>query len=340
MTIFEAGCYPVSIHVSPIVRKGTMGLAFIARRTLTAATSILGAMLLLFCLSSVIPGDPATVLLGPQASPEYARQFIEQMGLDRPIYERLLLFFGNVLTGDLGTDVISGRPVTQIVLAVLPNTIYLALASVAIAVCFGIPLGIFAATHRGSAADAVLAAFSIVFISMPSFILGIICLVIFSVWLNWLPILGSGSGTGFWDQAQRLILPSLVLALGYVGLIARLVRVSMLEVLDESYIRTSRAFGISQRRIVGTYALRNAMLPTLATLGMIVGRLLGGAVLIEILFARQGLGTTLYDAIVSRNYPVMQGVVFVVVLIFVVVQLLVEIGYALIDPRIGKSERQ
>lgn len=315
-----------------------MELAFIARRTLTAATSILGAMLLLFCLSSVIPGDPATVLLGPQASPEYARQFIEQMGLDRPIYERLLLFFGNVLRGDLGTDVISGRPVTQIVLGVLPSTIYLALASVAIAVCFGIPLGIFAATHRGSAADAVLAAFSIVFISMPSFILGIIFLVIFSVWLNWLPILGSG--TGFWDQALRLILPSLVLALGYVGLIARLVRVSMLEVLDESYIRTSRAFGISQRRIVGTYALRNAMLPTLATLGMIVGRLLGGAVLIEILFARQGLGTTLYDAIVSRNYPVMQGVVFVVVLIFVVVQLLVEIGYALIDPRIGKSKRQ
>lgn len=315
-----------------------MGLAFIARRALTAATSILGAMLLLFCLSSVIPGDPATVLLGPQASPEYARQFIEQMGLDRPIYERLLMFFGNVLTGDLGTDVISGRPVAQIVFDVLPSTIYLALASVVVAVCFGIPLGIFAATHRGTAADAILAAFSIVFISMPSFILGIIFLVIFSVWLSWLPILGSG--TSFWDQVQHLILPAIVLSLGYIGLIARLVRVSMLEVLEESYIRTSRAFGISQTRIVGTYALRNAMLPTLATLGMIVGRLLGGAVLIEILFARQGLGTTLYDAIVSRNYPVMQGVVFIVVVIFVLVQLLVEVGYALIDPRIGKSERK
>ena len=315
-----------------------MGLAYIARRLLTAVTSIFGAMLLLVCLSSVIPGDPATVLLGPQASPEYARQFIQQMGLDRPIHERLLLFFGNILTGDLGTDVITGRSVMEIVLGVLPSTIYLALASVTIAICTGIPLGIFAATHKGSVADAVLAAFSIVFISMPSFILGIILLVVFSVWLNWLPILGSGAG--FWDQAQRLILPAVVLSLGYVGLIARLVRVSMLEVLEESYIRTSRAFGISPARIVSTYALRNAMLPTLATLGMIVGRLLGGAVLIEILFARQGLGTTLYDAIVSRNFPVMQGVVFVVVVIFVTVQLLVEIGYSMIDPRIGRSQRQ
>ncbi|RWD98771.1 ABC transporter permease [Mesorhizobium sp.] len=314
-----------------------MGRAYIARRALTAVTSIFSAMLLLFCLSSAIPGDPATVLLGPQASPEYAHQFIAEMGFDKPIYERIFLFFAHVSTGDLGTDVITGRPVTAIVLGALPSTIYLALASIAIAVAVGIPLGIFAATHKGTRADAILATFSIVFVSMPSFILGIVFLVIFSVWLNWLPILGSGEG--FLDQIQRLILPAVVLSLGYVGLIARLVRVSMLEVLSESYIRTSRAFGIAPTRIVGTYALRNAMLPTLATLGMIVGRLLGGAVLIEILFARQGLGTTLYDAIVSRNYPVMQGVVFVVVVIFVVVQFVVELGYAFIDPRIGKAMR-
>lgn len=312
-----------------------MDRAYIVRRVLTAATSIFSAMVLLFCLSSAIPGDPATVLLGPQASPEYARQFIAEMGFDKPIHERLFLFFMHVLSGDLGTDVITGRPVTAIVLGVLPSTIYLALASIVIAVAAGIPLGIFAATHRGTRADAILATVSIVFVSMPSFILGIIFLVIFSVWLNWLPILGSGEG--FLDQVQRLVLPAVVLSLGYIGMIARLVRVSMLEVLGESYIRTSRAFGISPARIVSTYALRNAMLPTLATLGMIVGRLLGGAVLIEILFARQGLGTTLYDAIVSRNYPIMQGVVFVVVVIFVVVQFIVELGYALIDPRIGKA---
>lgn len=313
--------------------------SYVVRRAGTAMASIVSAMLLIFCLSSVIPGDPATVLLGPQASPEYARQFIEEMGFDKPIYERVFIFFANVITGDLGTDVITGRPVSAIVLAALPSTIYLALAAITIAVAAGIPLGIFAATHRGTRADAFLTVVSVIFISMPSFILGIVFLVVFSVWLDWLPVLGSGAGEGFWDQVQRLILPAVVLSLGYVGLIARLIRVTMLEVLNESYIRTSRAFGLSDTRITYTYALRNALLPTLAALGMIVGRLLGGTVLIEILFARQGLGTTLYDAIISRNFPVMQGVVFVVVAIFVLVQFLVDLSYSLVDPRIGKTAR-
>lgn len=317
-----------------------MGSAYIVRRAMTAVASIFSAMLLIFCLSSLIPGDPATVLLGPQASPEYARQFIEQMGFDRPIHERILLFFAHVATGDLGTDVITGRPVSAIVLAALPSTIYLALAAIVIAVAAGIPLGIFAATHRGTRADAALTVVSVVFVSMPSFILGIIFLVVFSVWLDWLPVLGNGVDEGFWGQIQRLILPAVVLSLGYIGLIARLVRVSMLEILGESYIRTSRAFGLSETRITYTYALRNALLPTLAALGMIVGRLLGGTVLIEILFARQGLGTILYDAIVSRNFPVMQGVVFVVVVIFVLVQLAVDLSYSLVDPRIGNASRE
>ena len=277
------------------------------------------------------------MLLGPQASAEFSRQFIAEMGLNRPVYERILMFFANVATGNLGVDVITGRPVSAIVLAALPSTISLALVSILIAVAVGLPLGIFAATHRGSPSDAALAVVSIIFVSMPSFILGIIFLVVFSVWLDWLPILGTG--IGLHDQLQRLILPAAVLSLGYIGLLARLIRSSMLEVLGESYIRTSRAFGLSNWRITYSYALRNALLPTLAALGMIAGRLLGGAVLIEILFARQGLGTTLYDAIVSRNFPVMQGVVFIVVVIFVLVQLLVELSYSLVDPRI-RAKRQ
>ncbi|WP_054308601.1 ABC transporter permease [Mesorhizobium sp. 1M-11] len=316
-----------------------MAGSFVLRRVATAVLSIVSAMTLLFCLTAFIPGDPASVLLGPQASAEFSRQFITEMGLDKPLYERVLFFFANVATGNLGVDVITGRPVSTIVLDVLPNTIALALASVLIAVTVGLPLGIFAATHRGSRSDAVLAVASIVFVSMPSFILGIVFLVVFSVWLDWLPILGTG--TGWLDQLQRLILPAFVLSLGYIGLLARLLRTSLIEVLGENYIRTSRAFGISNWRITYTYALRNALLPTLATLGIIVGRLLGGAVLIEILFARKGLGSTLYDAIVSRNFPVIQGVVFVVVVIFVLVQLAVELSYSLVDPRIraGRQER-
>ncbi len=310
---------------------------YFLRRAATAAISIVSAMTLLFCLIAAIPGDPASVLLGPQASAEFSRQFIAEMGLNRPVYERILMFFANVATGNLGVDVITGRPVSAIVLAALPSTISLALVSILIAVAVGLPLGIFAATHRGSPSDAALAVVSIIFVSMPSFILGIIFLVVFSVWLDWLPILGTG--IGLHDQLQRLILPAAVLSLGYIGLLARLIRSSMLEVLGESYIRTSRAFGLSNWRITYSYALRNALLPTLAALGMIAGRLLGGAVLIEILFARQGLGTTLYDAIVSRNFPVMQGVVFIVVVIFVLVQLLVELSYSLVDPRI-RAKRQ
>lgn len=316
-----------------------MAGSFILRRAATALMSIVSAMTLLFCLTAFIPGDPATVLLGPQASAEFSRQFITEMGLDKPFYERVLVFFANVATGNLGVDVITGRPVSTIVLDALPSTISLALASVLIAVMIGLPLGIFAATHRGSRADAALAVVSIVFVSMPSFILGIVFLVVFSVWLDWLPILGTG--TGWLDQLQRLILPAFVLSLGYIGMLARLLRTSLIEVLGENYIRTSRAFGISNWRITYTYALRNALLPTLATLGIIVGRLLGGAVLIEILFARTGLGSTLYDAIVSRNFPVIQGVVFVVVVIFVLVQFAVELSYSLVDPRIraGRQER-
>jgi peptide/nickel transport system permease protein len=310
---------------------------YLASRLVTSVLIVFGAMLLLFALSALVPGDPAATLLGPQATPEFARQFIQEMGLDRPLHERLWLFFANVLTGNLGVDVLSGRPVTGLVLSVIPYTFALTFAAIGLAVILGVPLGVFAATHRGSAADNILAFVSVAFIAVPSFVIAILLLLVFSIWLDWLPVLGAGDTGDLADQAKRLILPTVALAAGWVGFIARLVRSSMLEVLAEPHIRTLRAYGVPERLVTYKYALKNACIPTIALLGMGVGRLLGGAVLVEIVFARPGLGRLVYDALSVRNFPVVQGSVLVVVVLFVAVNLLVDLSYAAIDPRMRRG---
>ncbi|MGG5810432.1 ABC transporter permease [Falsiroseomonas sp. CW058] len=310
---------------------------YLASRLVTSVLIVLGAMLLLFALTALVPGDPAATLLGPQATPEFARQFVREMGLGRPLHERLFLFFANVLRGNLGVDVLSGRPVAGMVMAVIPYTFALTFAAIGLAVLLGVPLGILAATRRGSVADNVLAFLSVSFIALPSFVVAILLLLVFSIWLDWLPVLGAGREGDLWDQAKRLVLPTVALSLGWIGFIARLVRSSMLEVMGEAYIRTARAYGIPERLVTYKYALKNACIPTLAILGMGIGRLLGGAVLVEIVFSRPGLGRLIYDAISVRNYPVVQGAVLVVVVLFVVVNLLVDLSYSAIDPRMRRD---
>jgi peptide/nickel transport system permease protein len=310
---------------------------YLASRVITTLLIVLGAMLLLFTLSAIVPGDPATALLGPQASPEYARRFVIEMGLDQPWYRRLFIFLWQIARGDLGTDVLSGRRVTAIIAAVLPYTFILTFTSIALAVATGVPLGCYAATHRGTPADHALAFTSVAFIAIPSFVIAIFLLLIFSIWLDWLPVLGAGIAGNWGDQATRLILPTIALSLGWIGFIARLVRSAMLEVLGENYIRTSRAYGLSSNLLIYKYALKNACIPVLAVLGMGVGRLLGGAVLVEIVFARPGLGRLIFDAIATRNFPVLQGAVLVVVLVFVITNLLVDLSFSAIDPRIRRQ---
>ena len=307
---------------------------YLGSRLVTTALIVFGAMLLLFTLSSIVPGDPAATLLGPQASPEFSKRFISEMGLDQPIHIRLWRFFSNVLRGDLGTDVVSGRSVVSMIANVLPYTLILTFSAITLAVVTGIPLGIFAATHRGTVVDNLLAFVSVAFIAVPGFVIAIFLLLIFAIWLDWLPVLGTSRSGDLMDELRRMILPTLALALGWIGFIARLVRTSMLEVMGENYIRTSRAFGLSERLITYKYALKNACIPTITILGLGIGRLLGGAVLIEIVFARPGLGRLIYGAISERNYPVVQGAVLVVVLVFVLVNLLVDLSYSAIDPRI------
>ncbi|MFM9974391.1 MAG: ABC transporter permease [Beijerinckiaceae bacterium] len=309
---------------------------YVVSRLATTAIIVFGAMLLLFTLSAIVPGDPASALLGPQATPEYRARFIVEMGLDQPMHIRLGVFFRNMLTGNLGTDMLSGKPVTQIVWAILPYTFILTFASIGLAVLIGVPLGCFAAVRRGSVFDHVLAFISVAFIAIPNFVIAIFLLLIFSLWLNWLPVLGAGREGDWWDQFQRLILPTVALSAGWIGFVARLVRTSMLEVMGENYIRTSRAYGLSERLITYKYALKNACIPTIAILGMGIGRLLGGAVLVEIVFSRPGLGRLIFDSIATRNYPVLQGAVFIVVLVFVITNLLVDLSYSAIDPRIRR----
>ncbi len=313
---------------------------YLASRLVTTVLIVLGAMTLLITLSSIVPGDPAAVLLGPQATPEASQRFIEEMGLDQPVHVRIGRFFVQVLQGDLGSDIISGRSVASMIAEVLPYTLILTAVAIGIAVLTGIPLGIFAATHRGSWLDNLLAFMSVAFIAVPGFVIAIFLLLVFAIWLDWLPVLGASRSGDFWDEVQRMVLPAIALALGWVGFIARLVRTSMLEVMGEPYIRTSRAYGLSERMITYKYALKNACIPTITILGMGIGRLLGGAVLIEIVFARPGLGRLIYGAISDRNYPVVQGAVLVVVVVFVLVNLAVDLSYSAIDPRIRHANQR
>jgi peptide/nickel transport system permease protein len=310
---------------------------FLANRLLTTALIILGAMLLLFALSAIVPGDPASALLGPQATPELRQQFIRDMGLDQPILVRLWRFFAAAFTGNLGVDVVSGRPVTALIRDVLPYTLILTFASLALSVIVGVPLGIYAATHRGSFADNALAFLSVAFIAMPSFVVSIFLLLVFAIWLDWLPVLGASRSGGLWDEFKRMILPTLAIAIGWTGYFARLMRSSMLEVMAEPYIRTARAYGVAERLVTYKYALKNACIPAIALLGFGIGRVLGNAVFIEVVFARPGIGRLIYESISTRNYPVVQGAVLVMVVLVVLVNLAVDLSYSAIDPRLRRE---
>ena len=310
--------------------------SYLAGRILTTVIVLLGATVLLFTLTQFVPGDPARTLLGPRASAEAIEALRSRMGMDLPVWRQVLRFLGNILRGDLGTDAISGRSILTMVLDVLPYTLTLTLAAIGLAVVLGVPLGCFSATHPDSLADRALALLSVSFIAMPNFVVAIYLLLIFSIWLDWLPVLGASRSGELGDQLLRLILPTVSLALGWVGYIARLVRSSLLEVLDQNFIRTARAYGLSETRVVYKYALKNAAVPTVAVLGLGVGRLLGGAIFAEIIFARPGLGTLIYSAISTRNYPVVQAGVLVVVFLFVFTNLLVDLSYSWLDPRISR----
>jgi peptide/nickel transport system permease protein len=309
----------------------TSFLRYLGLRLTTAALAIVGAVALLLSLTLLIPGSPATRLLGPRATPETIAALNAEMGLDLPLPARLLKFFVDLFHGNLGIDVMTHQPVMDALLDALPNTIALALAAMLLAIVIGVPLGAIGAFRPNGKVDQVIAFFSIGFISAPGFVVSIFLLLIFAVRLDWFPVLGAGEG--FWDELWHLVLPATALAVLWVGYIARLLRSSLLEVLGEPYIRTMRSYGVPERVVLLKYALKPACIPTLAVLGMGMGELLGGAVFTEVVFNRPGLGSLIYQSISERNYPLVQGGIFVVVLLFILTNLVVDLSYAWIDPR-------
>jgi len=295
------------------------------------------AMLLLFCMIYLVPGDPASVALGPRATDEMREALRVRMGLDQPIWVQFWNFFTGAWTGDLGEEVLSGRPVTQVVMEQLPYTLVLIAGGISWSVALGIPLGCWAAIDRGSLADRLVGILSVAVIAIPSFVVAIYALLIFAVTLRWLPAIGAGEPGDLGDQLLHLILPSLAVGLGWVGYIARMVRASMLEVLEASHIRTARAFGLPNRVIIYRYALTIAILPTITLLGVGIGQMLSSAVFAEIVFARPGVGKLVYDAILTRNFPVVTGAVLVTTVIFVLINLIADLIVGALDPRVRSN---
>jgi peptide/nickel transport system permease protein len=313
---------------------------FILRRLAAAALTLAGALLFLFVIIQFVPGDLAGVLLGPRATPELRAEFATRMGLDRPIHEQLVLFFGNALRGDLGNDIITHRPILDIVLEALPNTLQLAGAALLLSMIFGVALGCIAALKPGSALDTFLGVTSVAFITTPSFVVAIFLLLIFSLQLHWLPVTGGGDPGDPLDRLAHLILPASALAIGWVGYLARLIRASLLEVLAEQHVRMMRAYGVPEVRIVRHFALRLALVPMVAVMGLGIGDMISNAVFVEFVFARPGIGTMIYNAIRIRNFPIVQAGILFTVLTYVSANLLVDFLNALLDPRIARSLKQ
>lgn len=285
-------------------------------------------------LVNIVPGDPVTLVMGPRASPEFAAEVRRQMGLDEPVWEQVWSFFWNAAQGDLGTDFVSHQPVTEILAAFVPDTIILAFSALALAAIVGIPLGVYAATRPGSIMDTITSFASVSLITMPSYLTGLLLLLIFPVVLGVLPSAGVGDLDDPVEYVRHLILPASALALVWVGYLARIVRSSMLEVMGANYIRAARALGLHERFVAYRYALKNAIVPTVALLGVSLGDLLGGAVFVEVIFSRPGLGSLIVDAINTRNFPVVRGGVLVITLLYVVANLAADISYRFLDPRI------
>jgi peptide/nickel transport system permease protein len=295
------------------------------------------SLILLISMIQLIPGDPAAVLLGPLASPQMREIFRQQMGLDQPAVIQIVRFFGRVLTGDLGTDVLTNRSVLITVLEQLPFTLALVATSICWSALLGIPLGCFAAVYRGSLADRLVGLLSVSSIALPSFVVAVYSLLLFSVMLGWFPTIGAGERGSPLDQFHHLILPSLAVGLGWVGYLARMVRASMLEVLSENHIRMARAFGLEERTIVYQYALKIAIIPTVVILGIGVGNMISSAVFAEIVFARPGVGKLIFDSIATRNYPVVMGAVMITTGFYVLSTLIADIIAAGLDPRVRSA---
>ena len=302
-------------------------LQYVIKRLFSIIPVLIGISLLLFLMLRMLPGDPAQVLAGEMATPEEVEIIRHQLGLDRPIYTQYIFFLSRLSRFDLGRSARTQNPVTEEIWARLPNTMLLAIVAITLACLIGIPAGIISALRPYSLLDYTITVTALFGISMPVFWLGLMLVVVFAVWLNWLP----AGGIGTW---KHVILPSFTLASFVVAFIARMTRSTMLEVLSQDYTTTARSKGLKEKVVVVKHAFRNALIPIITVVGLQFGMLLGGAVLTETVFAWPGLGRLIVDSIRARDYPMIQGAILVFGLLYILVNLAVDIIYAYVDPRI------
>ena len=291
--------------------------------------------LFVFLLLHLSPGDPATVIAGDYASPEDIARIRAQLGLDQPLYIQFTTWVGQLVHGDLGVSIFSNLPVSQLIMQRIEPTLSLAFFTLTIAIVVAVPLGVLAAWKAGSWIDRGVMAFSVLGFSTPVFVLGYALIYFFSLKLNFFPVQGYTSiSEGLWPFLHRLILPSVTLSVIFIALFARITRASVMEVLEEDYIRTARAKGLSNRTVLMRHALRNAAVPIITVIGIGFALLIGGVVVTESVFNIPGLGRLTVDAVLRRDYPVIQGIILVFSATYVLVNLIIDILYVALDPRI------
>ena len=305
-------------------------LTFALRRLLLAVPVLLGVVFIVMLTLELVPGDAVAMMLGEHATKEAVDRLREHLGLDKPLLVRYAQYVGQLARGDLGRSIIQNRPVVDELADTWPATLELTVAALLIAALVGVPAGVVSAVRPNSSFDALARLGSLFGLSMPIFWTGLVLIVVFSLWLNWLPVGGAGS-------LSHLVLPAVTLALPSVAMVARMTRAAVLDVLREDYVRTARAKGVGEVWVLGKHALRNAFIPILTLLGLQSGQLMGGAVLTETVFSWPGLGRLMVKAIFARDYVLLQGAVLVFALAFVVVNLLVDLSYGALDPRIARQ---
>jgi peptide/nickel transport system permease protein len=310
-------------------------VSYILRRVLSTLPVMGIVALFVFSLLYIAPGDPAAVIAGDQASPADVERIRQSLGLDRPFLVQFGSWLWNIVHGDLGTSIFTNLPVSAMIAQRIEPTFSLMAITLVLTILVAVPLGVAAAWKAGTWVDRIIMAFAVFAFSLPVFVVGYVLAYVFALQFEWLPVQGYTPLTaGFWPWLQNLILPALALGSVYIALIARITRASMLEVLQQDYVRTARAKGLGQRNILFVHALKNAAVPIVTVIGIGIALLIGGAVVTESVFAIPGLGRLTIDAILRRDYPVIQGIVLLFSFLYVLVNLLVDVTYTLVDPRI------
>ena len=310
---------------------------YILRRLLVAVPTLLAVLTLVFVIVRIVPGDPAIAILGDRATPAAVAALDAKLGLDKPIWRQYVTFIGRALSGDFGSSMITNRPILADVGAVLPHTIDLTVAAMIIGTLLGVPAGVVAALHCNRGIDLAARLLSLLGLSFPVFVSGIFMLLAFALHWRIFPVIGNANLSDPIDRLDKLVLPALTLGLVMAAYITRVTRSAMLQVLDEDYMRTARAKGVPWRRVVWRHGLRNAGLPVVTVVGLYVGILIGNSVLTEIVFNRPGLGKIIVGALNQRDYTMLQGLMVIYCFLIVVVNLLTDVTYGLIDPRVKQA---